>query len=286
MSDTVTVTEGVIYDTIDDIDLRLDYAVPDTSRGNGGSVSRPIVLYIHGGAWLSGIRDGEGERFILRRMAAAGFVAASTSYRFSSAATFPAQIHDVWAAVRWLRVHADELGANPDRVGAWGHSAGGHLAALLGLTAGRTELGADSEPLTAIVPISAPTDLSKMPEADNPGSHESLLLGATVAESRELADQASPITYARAAGTAGSAGAAAAGAERVAGRSEGPAFLIIHGKDDELVPFAQAEEFHEALPGSSLFAVGGADHSFTRGSVGWPEIIAVAGAFFQTTLCR
>ena len=271
MSDTVTVTEGIIYDSVDGIDLRLDYAVPDASRGNGGSVSRPIVLYIHGGAWLSGVRDGEGERFILRRMAAAGFVAASTSYRFSSVATFPAQIRDVWAAIRWLRVHADELGANPDRIGAWGHSAGGHLAALLGLTAGRTNLGADEEPLSAIVPISAPTDLSKMPEADNPGSHESLLLGATVADSRELAERASPVTYARAA---------------VAGMGGAPAFLIIHGKDDELVPFEQAEELHEALPGSSLFAVGGADHSFTQGNAGWPEIIAVAEAFFQTTLCR
>ena len=281
MNDTTTVTEGIVYDTVDGTELKLDYALPDTSGGNGGSMARPIVLYIHGGAWLTGSRDGEGERLLMRRMAAAGFVAASTSYRFSSVATFPAQIRDVWAAIRWLRTHAEDLGADPHRVGAWGHSAGGHLATLLGLTAGDTALGADDEPLRAIVPLSAPTDLSAMPFADDPDSHESLLLGATVAESPELADRASPITYARRAVSAAGSVGASSGTP-----SDLPAFLIVHGEDDELVPFAQAEELHAALPGSSLFAVGAANHSFDSSDTGWPEIIALAASFFQTKLYR
>jgi acetyl esterase/lipase len=273
MKDTTTVIEGVVYASPDGVDLMLDYALPARSADANGA-ARPIVLYMHGGGWMAGSRDGEGERILMRRLAANGFVAVSASYRFSDVAVFPAQIRDIWAAVRWLRANADELGADPGRVGVWGHSAGGHLAALVGLTAGHEEFGADDMPVQAIIPLAAPAMISRLQDADALESHLTSLLGSTVADAPDLADRASPLMYAQRA-YAGGAGS------QVAQR-----FLIIHGDQDELVPLSQAQALHLALPGSSLFVMGGADHSFTTGSAGWPEVVALATSFFYTRLCR
>jgi acetyl esterase/lipase len=91
------------------------------------------ILWIHGGAWRAGTRHDNAD--LCQAIAAAGFVCLSIDYRLSQEAIFPAAIQDCHCAVRYLRAHAAELGIAPDRIGAWGPSAGGHLAALLGVSA-------------------------------------------------------------------------------------------------------------------------------------------------------
>src|SRR5262245_53951430 len=90
----------------------------------------PVLVWIHGGGWMAGSRDtGIG---ILALFVGRGYICASIEYRFSSEAVFPAQIHDCKCAIRFLRAKAKEYNLDPDRIGVWGSSAGGHLAALLG----------------------------------------------------------------------------------------------------------------------------------------------------------
>ena len=92
---------------------------------------RPLIVWVHGGAWLAGSKD----RCPAVPFADQGYAVASINYRLSQHAIFPAQIEDCKAAIRWLRVNAGKYGYDPNRLGVWGASAGGHLGALLG-TAG------------------------------------------------------------------------------------------------------------------------------------------------------
>ena len=88
----------------------------------------PLIVWVHGGAWRSGSKERTPAQIFVEE----GYAVASINYRLSQHAVFPAQIEDCKAAIRWLRVHAKEHGYNPDRIAAWGSSAGGHLVALLG----------------------------------------------------------------------------------------------------------------------------------------------------------
>src|SRR5262249_4876269 len=97
----------------------------------------PALLWVHGGAFRYGSQDsGTPTRPPFARR---GYVCATVEYRLSGEAQWPAQIEDVKCAVRYLRAHADELGIDPDRIGAWGASAGGHLVAMLGAAPDRPE---------------------------------------------------------------------------------------------------------------------------------------------------
>ena len=117
--------------------LLLDLYLPDPGASPGQA---PVVLFLHGGGWGLGSRTEVGPPFddwqpsFFERLAQAGFAVASADYRLSGEARFPAQLHDAKAAVRWLRRNAGEYQLDGDRIVAWGASAGGHLAALLGLT--------------------------------------------------------------------------------------------------------------------------------------------------------
>jgi acetyl esterase/lipase len=267
MPDSFRLTENVVYREADGAELQLDYGIDEETVPAGESGARPIVVWIHGGAWLTGERSGEGQRILMRRVAAAGFLACSISYRLSSMATFPAQIEDAWGAVRWLRENAASIGGNPHSIGAWGHSAGGHLAALLGLTAHEATLGGDKIPLKAVVPLSAPSDLGTMPGANDPQSPEALLVGGTARQAPEEMQRASPLSYAR-----------------QSTPIQRARFLIVHGKRDETVPFEQGLTLHKAIPDSSFLAIGTGGHDTDSGDVGWPEILAVAMAYFRTHL--
>lgn len=94
----------------------------------------PAVIYLHGGGWSEGERSSGLFPWLNPLLAAHGFITVSITYRLSHLAPFPAQIHDVKAAVRWVRAHADQYQIDPARIGVWGDSAGGQLAALLGVT--------------------------------------------------------------------------------------------------------------------------------------------------------
>lgn len=188
---------------------RLDLYAPVTGKGPS-----PVVVWVHGGGWAAGDKRLSPASFQLR-LVERGYAVASVNYRLSGEATFPAQIQDVKAAVRWLRANAGRYGLDPKRVGAWGSSAGGHLAALLGTSGGVEALeGASlgnrkqSSRVQAVVDWYGPTDFLVMDSQAEaigcprrfghgaPGSPEARLLGATIGERPELARAANPVTYA------------------------------------------------------------------------------------------
>jgi acetyl esterase/lipase len=244
--------------------LLLDLYLPNHVPSGAGF---PAVVHFHGGGWRTGERSSLGPTVDgfglspIEQLVDAGFVVASADYRLSTVATFPAQLVDAKAAVRWLRAHAAEYHVDPDRIYAWGDSAGGHLASLVGLTAGAPEFRThqeenDDDGVTAVAAWYPPTDLARMgaqarPDAvataDDPGSREALLLGAQPADAPDKAAAASPITYVN------------AGA---------PPFFLAHGTADRFVPTAQSTTLADALEsagaGVELLLLEDADHMWSR----------------------
>ena len=218
--------------------LELDVWLPPPSKDPA-----PAVLFLHGGGWRAGSRHLAGPAFRgvtpspFEQVARAGIAVASADYRLSGEATWPAQLHDAKAAVRWLRARAGELGIDGDRIAAWGESAGGHLAELLGLTTGDPALEGDigvagpSSQVSAVVAWYAPSDVAAM-AADtgtdpmDPDTREARLLGAPPPVVPGVAAQASPITHVSPAA---------------------PPFLLLHGAADRLVPCVQSERLHRTL---------------------------------------
>jgi acetyl esterase/lipase len=211
--------------------LRLDLFVPPSDR------PLPLIIWVHGGGWTEGSKDDDVEALPL---AWHGFAVASVDYRLTDQAVFPAQLHDVKAAVRFLRANAGRFGLDPNRFGAWGESAGGHLAALLGTTSVHGELEGNegvtgvSSRVQAVFDWYGPTDLLQRPaqtspggyDPNAPGSTDSRLLGGPASRNPEKARQANPITYV----TRGV-----------------PPFLIVHGDADSLVPIGQSRLLVQAL---------------------------------------
>ena len=158
---------------------------------------------------------------------------ASINYRLSQHALFPAQIEDCKAAIRWLRANAAKYNLDPDHIGVWGVSAGGHLVALLGTTGGVKEFEGKGGNLDQSSRVQASStgagrpDLATMGKlADKPDTVVARLIGGPAQENKEKARKASPITY--------------------VGKDAAP-FLIMHGDKDDLVPLAQSEVLAEAL---------------------------------------
>ncbi len=208
----------VVYRKVGDRELRLDIAWP--SEGSGPF---PAVLFIHGGAWRGG--DKRDTRQFLAEAARRGYVAISPQYRFCPADTFPAQVHDVKAAVRWLRSHASEYKVDPDHIGAAGFSAGGHLALMLGAAGPESNLegdvpaGAPSSRVQAVVNFSGLADLAAtdFPPVTRPLVRD--FLGGDPGDKPEVAEQASPVTHMT---------------------RDDPPVLTFHGTKDPLVPYSQA----------------------------------------------
>ncbi len=198
---------------------RLDLYLPEKAAR-----PLPVILWVHGGGWTRGDKTN-GPAF---RFAAKGYAVASMNYRFSQHATFPAQIYDCKAAVRWLRANAGKYGLDANHIGAWGGSAGGHLVALLGTTAGVKELegpggNADqSSRVQAVVDWYGPADFLTVGAKDT----RTKLLGGDPETNKDQARKASPITYVS---------------------KDAAPFLIMHGDQDATVPIGQSEKFAEAL---------------------------------------
>ena len=164
---------------------------------------------------------------------AKGYAVASINYRFSQHAVFPAQIEDCKAAIRWLRANAAKYHLDPDHIGVWGASAGGHLVALLGTTGGVKDLEGQggnldqSSRVQCVVDWFGPTELTTMGEqGDKPGSPVALLIGGPAPENKQKARKASPLTYVS---------------------KDAAPFLIMHGDKDNVVPLRQSELLAEAL---------------------------------------
>ncbi len=208
---------------------RLDLYVP---RGKGPF---PVIVHVHGGGWRTGDKADPRALIGITALIKRGYAVASVNYRLSTEAKFPAQIHDVKAAVRWLRAHAKVYNLDAQRIGAVGESAGGHLVSLLG-TAGDVpelegrELGNAefSSRVQAVADVFGLIDL--LPKDGRNGRRvlelESALLGAAVEDHPELAKKANPMTYIT---------------------SDDPPFLILHGTRDTLVPPQHSMEFYNAL---------------------------------------
>lgn len=252
--------------------LLLDLYIPHDDRP-------PVIVFLHGGGWRLGTRsvfcptwrDWDPNPF--HRLAATGFAVASVDYRLSGEAVFPAQLHDVTAAVRWLHTRADELGVDTTRIVAWGESAGAHLAALLGLTATRTDSGIGGPPLpppVGVVDWYGPADLTTMDaqalptaiaRSNTPDSREARLIGASPGQAPELARRASPVAHVH---------------------PGAPPFHIAHGDTDRFVPPAQSRQLADALRADDvpveLTEVPGADHMWMGAD--HPEMIFEAAVNF------
>lgn len=231
-SDKVKSHPDLVYAEVDGQKLQLDLFVP-------AEVKRPpLVVYIHGGSWLRGNRQKPPVQWLTEE----GFALASLSYRFSDKAIFPAQIHDVKAAVRWLRAREARYGYDATRIGACGTSAGGHLAVLLGTSGGVKELegtvGEDlkqSSRVQAVVDWYGPADFvlrsRTQPKSNQPDASSFRLLGGAPAEKVDLARLASGVTHVDAGD---------------------PPLLIIHGDKDATVLLDQSESLRDAYKKAGL----------------------------------
>lgn len=228
-----------------------DLYLPESGKGKV-----PVIVWIHGGAWLAGDKAPAP----ITELIARGYAVAAINYRLTDEHKFPAQIHDCKAAVRWLRSSALKYNLDPDRIGVFGVSAGGHLAALLGVTTNLPQFEGNmgekgqASNVQAVVDWCGPSDMFTIgaqegPDSqldfDSPRSPVRRLLGGKVQKNKVLAMQASPIFFASA---------------------DDPPFLIMHGDKDTVVPPQQSVELANALKAKgvdcTLEMVKGADHSF------------------------
>jgi acetyl esterase/lipase len=232
----------------------------------------PLIIWIHGGAWLAGSKDF----MVPLEYLADGYAIASINYRLSQHAIFPAQIQDCKAAVRWLRDNAQKYNLDPNHFGTWGASAGGHLVALLGTAADVNgfDVGEHlsvSSRVQAVADYFGPTDFLQM-EAhrlpngmvhNTPDSPESKLIGGPIQDNPEKVARANPITYVT---------------------SDDAPFLIVHGDNDPLVPHHQSELLEAALKKAnievSFYTVKGGGHGMFKD----PNVPKITREFFQKHL--
>lgn len=215
---------------------QLDLYVP---QGEGPF---PVVVWIHGGAWVAGDKNHPPAVPLL---VSQGFAVASINYRLAQHEPHPAQINDCKQAVRWLRRHAAQYKLDPNRIGAWGHSAGGHLTALLGTTGDIAAVGDGNEPkdptretaVQAACDWAGPTDFASI--ASQQGANAEL----------DFNDPTGPLAILM----TGKSPAERNGASPVNRLSADDApLLIVHGKRDTVVPVAQSSELADKMKPAGL----------------------------------
>ena len=238
----VTVSKDLAYVDGGHERQKLDVYVPTSS----GDTKPPLIVWIHGGGWAKGSKDGIGNcAWILN----AGYALASVGYRLTDTAIFPAQLDDCKVGIQWLKDHAEDYGYDASKVIVWGSSAGGQLVSMLGTT-GDPDNQADD--LAGIIDWFGPSELLTMQEqrtlpvpldANAPDSFESKLIGGTLPDHPEKAAAASPLTHVTA--------------------DDAP-FLIMHGDQDALVPLEQSRRLLAALQKAGvparLHVIPGAGH--------------------------
>ncbi len=224
----VTSYTDLVYSTVDQIELRLDIHVPSNAT------KAPLIVWIHGGGWQGGDKSQcvPAKTFQARNPE---YAVASINYRLSQQAIFPAQLIDCKTAIAWLRANAATYKIDASRVAVWGNSAGGHLAALVGTTAGWQGVSAAVDRgsrVSAVVDYFGPTDLISFVQTPGytssalPTSGASLLIGGPVLENLKAARNASPSEYVT---------------------SDDAPHFIVHGTNDPLVPAAQSQLLHDLL---------------------------------------
>lgn len=238
----------IVYGEAGGEKLMLDIYTPVANPA--GPTKRPAVVLVHGGGWSAGSRKGFTD--MARGAAKLGMVGITVSYRLVKGDTnhWPAQLDDVQRAIRWIRAHAEEYGIDPERIGAIGQSAGGHLVACLGTRDTRDNsdaaLAGYSSRVECVVNMCGPSDLTDVQSAQG----EQIVRGFLGKEGEALqaaARDASPLFF-------------------VDGKSA--PMLLIHGQKDDLVPPSHAEKLYAALQKAGVEAeylnFPEAGHSFTR----------------------
>ena len=266
--DSVQMHEGVTYATVNGKALKLDLFVPKAGAG-----PFPAVVYVHGGGWSGGTRTQFHRH--AAHMAAKGFVGACVQYRLSGEAIYPAALHDVKAAVRWLRANAKQHRVRTDRIGAAGGSAGGHLVALLGVTndnpayEGTVGVTGPSSAVQAVAGFNPALDMVGFGKqrAGNATASTSRFLGKTYDVDPEIYRIASPIAQANA---------------------KAPPTLLLHGDADTTVPHQQSVEFQKALRSkgvkAELVTAPGAGHGFFNRPPWFEPMLRHMDEFFSKTL--
>jgi len=229
----IVVEKDIVYGTGGGKDLKLNLARPEHSNG-----LLPAIVYIHGGGWQGGSR--EMYRYDIEQAAKRGYVAVTVSYRLTDPDAhgkarhpFPAQIEDAKCAVRWLRANAEKYHVDPNRIGATGGSAGGHLSLLLGVLGESQKFegsgghpGASSR-VQAVVNYFGPTDLTHLySSSKRVAAILDVLLDGPPEQQAASYRAASPITYVA---------------------KDDPPILTLHGTADPVVPVEQATEFDAAM---------------------------------------
>ena len=271
------VERDIVYARVGSRKLLLDLYVPPEQSG-----LLPVIVWVHGGGWRGGSKGSGGRALpMLQR----GYAVVDVGYRLSGEAIFPAQVEDCKAAVRWVRANAAQYGLDPDRIGAWGSSAGGHLVAFLGTAGDVKEFDTEANRQTssrvqAVCDWFGPTDLLQMDEHmlegsrlvhNAPNSPESLLVGGPIQEEpyRSVVRKANPITYVT---------------------KDDPPFLIMHGDKDMLVPLHQSELLYDALKKAGvearLHVVKGAGHGLGGGEESPAKLVEIVAEFFDEHLKR
>jgi len=248
----ITLQRDLDYSGDDNPRQKLDLLLP---KARSSEKPLPVVVFIHGGAWRAGDkRSGIGR---LRPLVESGdYAGVTVGYRLSAEAKWPAQIHDCKAAIRWIRAHAKEHNLDPENIGVWGTSAGGHLVAMLGVS-GDVEalegkvgkhLDQDSR-VDCVINFFGPAELLTMNDHDStmdhnaPDSPESILIDGPIQENKDKARAASPTTYVT--------------------KDDAP-ILNVHGTSDKLVPYPQSVDFNTKLNAtgvsSTLITIKGGGH--------------------------
>jgi len=233
---------------------KLDIAVPEKPSTDK---PLPVIVLIHGGGWQGGSRGPYLNRAV-PLVRSGDFAAVSLGYRLTNAASWPAQIHDCQAGLRWVKANAEKYNWDPDKIVVWGSSAGGHLVAMLGVSADVAKLDGKLGPhadqsleVAGVVDFFGPANMLTMGDPpgferhNKPDSPESKLLGGPAKENVDVAQSASPQFHVS---------------------QEDAPILILHGTEDATVPFQQSVDFHEALTkagvDSTFVPVKGAGHGF------------------------
>jgi acetyl esterase/lipase len=160
---TITVTQNIPYREGNSRAYTLDLAMP----ANFGGKQRPAIVIVHGGGWRAGSKEDRVYQKFMIDYAQKGYVTINVNYRLTDEAAFPACIEDVKCAVRWLRAHAKDYNIDPERIGAFGHSAGAHLALMLAMAPKSAGLEGDggwpdqSSAVNVVVAGSPPTELGR-----------------------------------------------------------------------------------------------------------------------------
>lgn len=254
LPESVRAEPNLVYASPGGRDLRLDLFLPKQGRG-----PMPVVVYIHGGGWKGGNKNAFRRQ--AAHMATKGFAGACIEYRLSGEAKYPAAFDDAKAAVEWVRANAAKYGFDVHRIGAAGGSAGGHLAALLGVR-GQVKAVAAFNPALDLVSFG-----KRAPNAAANSVAE--FLGATYSEKPELWAEATPLTHVS---------------------RNSAAFLFLHGTADATVPYQQSVDMMNKLKAAGveaeLFTAEGAGHGFFNRPPWFDPTLTRMEAFFVRRLLR